>query len=96
MDPIRCVSCGKVLNKWDEFSKLLQTKNPKTNKFYTTKEAYDIIGVKRYCCKRMIPTNPHTIDQVLDYENLIHQPLPNKYIQVHSQSVDKKNRVYNT
>ncbi|RUS23276.1 putative DNA-directed RNA polymerase subunit N [Endogone sp. FLAS-F59071] len=50
--PVRCFSCGKVIgNKWDEYLSLLQSD-------YNEGEALDRLGLKRYCCRRMVLTHP--------------------------------------
>lgn len=58
MKPIRCYTCGKILgNKWICIGKYLQDKIP-------LKEIYEKIGIRRYCCKRIILTSVD--DSILD------------------------------
>ncbi|KAJ4436491.1 hypothetical protein ANN_16522, partial [Periplaneta americana] len=46
--PIRCFTCGKVIgNKWEAYLGLLQAE-------YTEGDALDALGLKRYCCRRML------------------------------------------
>lgn len=48
MKPIRCYTCGKVLgNKWILVDRLTKEGKP-------IKEIYDVIGITRYCCKRIV------------------------------------------
>jgi DNA-directed RNA polymerase I, II, and III subunit RPABC5 len=48
--PVRCFSCNKLIgDKWEKYIKLLETK--------TKEEALNELGLKRYCCRRMILTN---------------------------------------
>lgn len=49
--PVRCFSCGKVIgSKWEPYLKLLEDG-------FTEKESMDKLGLKRYCCRRMILTH---------------------------------------
>lgn len=58
MKPIRCYTCGKILgNKWLTIERL-------TKEGVALKEVYERIGVKRYCCKRIILTSVD--DSVMD------------------------------
>jgi len=48
MIPVRCFTCGKVIgDKWENYKSI--TENGKT-----PVNAFEILGLKRYCCKRMI------------------------------------------
>ncbi|CAG8733713.1 13914_t:CDS:2 [Ambispora leptoticha] len=59
--PVRCFSCGKVIgNKWQEYQDLLAND-------YTDNEAMNIVGLKRYCCRRMILTHSDLIEKLLQY-----------------------------
>ncbi len=57
--PVRCFSCGAVIgNKYEEFTeKLRQGKD--------AKEAFEEIGVTRYCCRRMMLSHRDFIDEVI-------------------------------
>lgn len=59
--PIRCYSCNKVVgNKVEDYNTLLEEGN-------TEKDALDKLGLKRYCCRRMILTNVEMIEKLLKY-----------------------------
>lgn len=59
--PIRCFSCGKVVgNKWEYFEKAF-------NEGIPVNEILDTLGLRRYCCRRMLLTNSHLIDKMTVY-----------------------------
>ena len=60
--PVRCFTCGNIIgNKWDEYLRLIQ-ENP-NNKG----AALDKLGLKRYCCRRMLLAHVDLIDRMLHY-----------------------------
>lgn len=60
--PIRCFTCGKVVgNKWEKYNELLDSGE------YEKCEILDILGLKRYCCRRMIFTHVELIEKLLNY-----------------------------
>ena len=62
--PIRCFTCGKVLaDKWNYYCKEVEKKqdqdsvlnvNSKTMQKTTEGKVLDTLGLKRYCCRRMM------------------------------------------
>jgi DNA-directed RNA polymerase subunit N len=60
--PIRCFSCGKVVGSSYETYK----KNVEMGE--DPKEVLDRLGVKRYCCRRMILAHADLIDDVMPYD----------------------------
>ncbi|ORY54035.1 MGC146599 protein-like protein, partial [Neocallimastix californiae] len=59
--PVRCFSCGKVIgNLWEKYLDLLQQE-------YTEGQALDALGLKRYCCRRMVLTHVDLIEKLLFY-----------------------------
>ncbi|MDO8428429.1 MAG: DNA-directed RNA polymerase subunit N [Candidatus Diapherotrites archaeon] len=59
--PVRCFSCGKVIG--DLFEKYQeQLKNNKS-----PDKVLDELGLKRYCCRRMIVSHSDIIDEFLRY-----------------------------
>lgn len=62
--PIRCFTCGKVVgDKWEAYLNLLQTEYPEG-------EALDTLGLRRYCCRRMILAHVDLIEKLLNYAPL--------------------------
>jgi len=63
MVPVRCFSCGKVLGSlYEEFQeKIKKGENPE--------KALDDLGVKRYCCRRIIFAQTDIIDDIMKYKS---------------------------
>lgn len=62
--PIRCFTCGKIVgNKWEAYLRLLQSE-------YTEGDALDALGLKRYCCRRMLLSHVDLIEKLLNYAPL--------------------------
>ena len=61
--PIRCFTCGKLIgDKFTEFeSRVKSGEDPA--------KVLDEVGVRRYCCRRMLISSVDLIDQVLPYYN---------------------------
>jgi DNA-directed RNA polymerase subunit N len=61
MVPIRCFTCGKLIgDKFSEFeSRVKGGEEPA--------KVLDDLGIKRYCCRRMLVTSVDLIDKVLPY-----------------------------
>ncbi|CAO1634282.1 unnamed protein product [Parajaminaea phylloscopi] len=59
--PVRCFSCGKVIgDKWNAYLSLLlggMEEGP----------ALTELGLKRYCCRRMVLTHVDLIEKLLQY-----------------------------
>jgi len=59
--PIRCFTCGKLVgDKFSEFETRVKAGEDPG-------KALDALGIKRYCCRRMMITSVDLIDQVLPY-----------------------------
>ena len=58
--PVRCFSCGKVVgNKMKSWASL--TAGPEGK---TPREALDLLGLTRFCCRRMILTHVDVCDDI--------------------------------
>ncbi|MEM4256886.1 MAG: DNA-directed RNA polymerase subunit N [Candidatus Diapherotrites archaeon] len=62
MIPIRCFSCGKVIAEYYEkyVERVKAGENPE--------KVLDDLGIKRYCCRRMIFSHVDTIDELNKYK----------------------------
>jgi len=60
--PVRCFSCGGVIGHlYEKFAEEVKKgRNPA--------EVLDELGVKRYCCRRMLLSHVDLIDEVLKYK----------------------------
>lgn len=63
--PVRCFSCGKVVgDKWESYLNMLQEDELDEG------TALSRLGLKRYCCRRMILTHVDLIEKFLRYNPL--------------------------
>ncbi|KAJ1918347.1 DNA-directed RNA polymerase II subunit L [Mycoemilia scoparia] len=59
--PVRCFTCGKVVgNKWEPYLALLE-------KEVSEGDAMDMLGLERYCCRRMVLTHVDFIEKLMQY-----------------------------
>ncbi|MCL5413470.1 MAG: DNA-directed RNA polymerase subunit N [Candidatus Marsarchaeota archaeon] len=62
MIPVRCFSCGQVIgDKWEEFNERVNVKKEDADKVLND------LGVKRYCCRRMLVSHTDLIDDIMNY-----------------------------
>lgn len=63
MVPIRCFTCGSLIgDKFTAFSSRVKAGEDPA-------KVLDDLGVKRYCCRRMLISSVDVIDQVLPFYN---------------------------
>ena len=59
--PVRCFTCGKPIGHlWEEFARRVKAGEDPGR-------VLDELGVKRYCCRRMLLSHVELIDEVLRY-----------------------------
>jgi DNA-directed RNA polymerase subunit N len=59
--PVRCFTCGKLIgDKWEEFARRVKQGE-------NAGEILDSLGVKRYCCRRMLLSHVEIFDEVLRF-----------------------------
>ena len=62
--PIRCFSCGKLIaHVYQPFVELLE-------KGEKAEDAFEQLGIKRFCCARMIVSQVDLIDDLLRFPRL--------------------------
>jgi len=87
MESIVCFTCGKVM-PYQKFQKLCQTKS--------TEIAMNELGMRRFCCRRMLLTSIDVTQQVQDY-NAVHNTIQNNpYVKIKDRYVENGKRVYST
>jgi DNA-directed RNA polymerase subunit N len=62
MEPVRCWTCGKLVgDKYEEFKKrVAQGEAPK--------DVLDDLGIKRYCCRRMLLTSTDFTEEIMKFK----------------------------
>jgi DNA-directed RNA polymerase subunit N len=59
--PVRCFTCGKLIgDKWEEFARRVKSGEEPD-------QVLDSLGIKRYCCRRMLLSHVEVIDEVLQF-----------------------------
>ena len=61
MIPVRCFSCNKIIgDKWKIYKSILESG-------MSASDAFAVIGLRRYCCKRMFLGHVEIINKLLLY-----------------------------
>lgn len=59
--PVRCFSCGSLIaDKWEDFARRVKEGED-------SGKVLDSLGVKRYCCRRMLLSHVEVIDEILKF-----------------------------
>lgn len=59
--PVRCFTCGKLIaDKWETFNQRVRAGDK-------PQKVLDELGIRRYCCRRMMITHVEIIDEFLKY-----------------------------
>ena len=65
MFPVRCFTCGAPIGHlWEEFKKRVEAGEDPG-------KVLDDLGVKRYCCRRMLVSHVQLIDELVHYSRPI-------------------------
>lgn len=59
---VRCYTCGKVVGH------LYEDYKARTENGENAKEVLDDLGLKRYCCRRMIVTFVEVLEETMQYQ----------------------------
>jgi DNA-directed RNA polymerase subunit N len=63
--PVRCFTCGNlVADKFEDYQNKVRTGEDPA-------KVLDVLGIKRYCCRRMLLTTVETIQQVIPFYEAI-------------------------
>ena len=65
--PVRCFTCGKVLGNKESTMKKLREEGKEDT------EIMEILGITRYCCKRILLTYIDTTDDMFNHSELPEQ-----------------------
>jgi DNA-directed RNA polymerase subunit N len=61
MVPICCFTCGSLIaDKWEEFARRVKDGE-------NAGKVLDTLGLKRYCCRRMLLSNVELVDDIVRY-----------------------------
>ncbi|UCE16956.1 MAG: DNA-directed RNA polymerase subunit N [Candidatus Bathyarchaeota archaeon] len=59
--PVRCFTCGGLIgDKWEDFARRVKGGED-------SGMVLDRLGVKRYCCRRMLLSHVEIIDEILKF-----------------------------
>ena len=59
--PVRCFSCGTVVaSKWEAFQQRVSDGE-------AAPKVLDDLGLRRYCCRRMVMAHADLIEEATDY-----------------------------
>jgi len=65
--PVRCFTCGRLIgDKWHEYARRVKQGED-------SRKVLDELGMKRYCCRRMMISHVEIIDEFLSYTELAHK-----------------------
>jgi DNA-directed RNA polymerase subunit N len=63
--PVRCFTCGNlVADRFEDYQNKVRTGEDPA-------KVLDVLGIKRYCCRRMLLTTVETIQQVIPFYEAI-------------------------
>ena len=73
--PVRCFTCGNlVADKFDDYQNKVKSGEEPA-------KVLDSLGIKRYCCRRMLLTTVETIQQVLPFYDAMYK----RHVEIQSE-----------
>ena len=73
--PVRCFTCGNLIaDKYEEYQTKIKSGE-------VPGKVLDSLGIKRYCCRRMLLTSVETIQQVVPFYEAIRR----RHLEVQSE-----------
>lgn len=65
--PVRCFTCGNLIaDKHKEYKERVAGGDE-------SDVALDAVGIKRYCCRRMLLTSMETVQQIIPFYEAMHR-----------------------
>jgi DNA-directed RNA polymerase subunit N len=73
--PVRCFTCGNlVADKFEDYQNKVKSGEEPA-------KVLDSLGIKRYCCRRMLLTTVETIQQVLPFYDAMYK----RHVEIQSE-----------
>jgi len=73
--PVRCFTCGNlVADKFEDYQNKVKSGEEPA-------KVLDSLGIKRYCCRRMLLTTVETIQQVLPFYEAMYK----RHVEIQSE-----------
>jgi len=73
--PVRCFTCGNLIaDKHEDYQNRIKSGEEPV-------KVLDSLGLKRYCCRRMMLTTVETIQQVIPF----YEAIQRRYLEVQSE-----------
>ena len=73
--PVRCFTCGNLVSdKFEEYQNRVKSSEEPA-------KVLDSLGIKRYCCRRMLLTTVETIQQVLPFYDAMYK----RHVEIQSE-----------
>jgi len=73
--PVRCFTCGNLVSdKFEDYQNKVKSGEEPA-------KVLDSLGIKRYCCRRMLLTTVETIQQVLPFYDAMYK----RHVEIQSE-----------
>ncbi|MEO9309822.1 MAG: DNA-directed RNA polymerase subunit N [Nitrososphaera sp.] len=73
--PVRCFTCGNLIaDRYEEYQNRIKSGEEPS-------KVLDSLGMKRYCCRRMMMTSVETIQQIIPF----YEAIQRRYLEVQSE-----------
>ncbi|MEW6043277.1 MAG: DNA-directed RNA polymerase subunit N [Thermoproteota archaeon] len=73
--PVRCFTCGNLIaDRYEEYQNRIKSGEEPS-------KVLDSLGLKRYCCRRMMMTSVETMQQIIPF----YEAIQRRYLEVQSE-----------
>ncbi|HWP78494.1 MAG TPA: DNA-directed RNA polymerase subunit N [Candidatus Nitrosotenuis sp.] len=73
--PVRCFTCGNLIaDRYEEYQNRIKAGEEPS-------KVLDSLGLKRYCCRRMMMTSVETMQQIIPF----YEAIQRRYLEVQSE-----------